>query len=67
MPYADKDKHREVVRRNYRINYLTDAAFAEKERERQRKHYEANREKIIARVIAQRKAKKAQQEQQQQG
>lgn len=66
MPYADKEKHRERVRSNYRIAYLTDPAFAEKERERQRKHYEANREKIIARVMARRKAKKAQEAQQQQ-
>lgn len=59
MPYTDPDKHREWVREKYRKQYNSDPAYAEKERERQRKLYEANREKIIARVIARRKALQA--------
>ena len=59
MPFASIRKKRIYDRELYKDKYSTDAKFAEAERERQRKLYEANREKIIARVMARRAALKA--------
>jgi hypothetical protein len=57
MPYASDDKKREVTLANYKSKYHSDPEFAKKERERQRKLYEKNREKIIARVLKRRAEK----------
>ncbi len=54
MPYADEERHKKAMRDQYRFRYLTEPGFDAAERERQRKIYEANREKIIARVMKRR-------------
>lgn len=56
MPYADIEEKRESMRDRYAERYVAEPGFAEREKERQRKIYEANREKIIARVLARRAA-----------
>ena len=55
MPYTEYADQKESSRRHYVAKYSDNPAFAEAERERQRKLYEANRERIIARVLARRK------------
>lgn len=59
MPYANIEEKRHSMRGRYHFRYLAEPGFAEKEKERQRKNYEANREKIIARVLARRAALRA--------
>lgn len=57
MPYANKKTQKKFMARQYRERYQTDEKFKEAERDRKRDWYERNREKVIARVQAN-KAKK---------
>jgi len=54
MPYADRDKQREVDRFNFTVKYLTDKKFKRNESKRKATWYELNREKVIARVLERR-------------
>ena len=54
MPYADPAQQRAVKARFEREKYRQDPSHAEAERQRQRELYAANRERIIARVLARR-------------
>lgn len=63
VPYADPEKqaeyHRNYYREYMRNRYATDEEFREAEKARKREAYQANREKVIARVIAARARRKA--------
>ena len=54
MPFANNEEAKESKRDRYKWRWDNEPGFAEKERERARKNYELNRERIIARVIARR-------------
>lgn len=54
MPYANPDRQRSAKARFERRKYRENPVHAEAEKERQRKLYAANRERIIARVLARR-------------
>ncbi|MBU6183293.1 MAG: hypothetical protein KGR46_10855 [Verrucomicrobia bacterium] len=58
MPYANKKKQRKFMARQYRTRYNADEKFKDAEKERKADWYQRNREKVIARVVAN-KAKKA--------
>lgn len=58
MPYKSKPKQRKFMARQYRERYQTDEKFKDAEKERKADWYQRNREKVIARVVAN-KAKKA--------
>jgi hypothetical protein len=57
MPYKSKPKQRKFMARQYRERYQTDEKFKDAEKERKADWYQRNREKVIARVVAN-KAKK---------
>ncbi len=59
MPYADYKKTLKKYREDYQEKYQNDPKFVEAEKERARAYYEANREKVIARVLARRAELKA--------
>ena len=58
MPYKSKPKQKKFMARQYRTRYQTDEKFKDAEKERKADWYQRNREKVIARVVAN-KAKKA--------
>lgn len=57
MPYANKKTQKKFMARQYRTRYQTDEKFKDAERDRKADWYQRNREKVIARVMAN-KAKK---------
>ena len=52
MPYADKKTQKKFMARQYRVRYQTDEKFKDAERERKADWYRRNREKVIAKVQA---------------
>jgi hypothetical protein len=57
MPYANKKRQRKFMAKQYADRYRTDDKFKEAEKDRKADWYQRNREKVIARVQAN-KAKK---------
>lgn len=54
MPHANPIEWKRSKRDRYADRYAAEPGFADAEKERQRKIYEANRDRIIARVLARR-------------
>lgn len=55
MPYADKKKQKKEMARIYRKRYSSDKKFKEAERLRKAIWYQLNRERLIAKVLENRK------------
>jgi len=57
MPYASKKKQKQAMREMYSAKYRASRKFREAEKVRKAAWYQANREKVIAKVLAAREGK----------
>ncbi len=57
MPYKDARKQKAAMRRLYKKRYGGDVAFAEAEKARKAAWYQANRERLIQKVLDKRAGK----------